>query len=103
MKYRIAEAAVGSGIMSLGIVRPLPLPIFSILITITAWCDPFKTWQKAYSFDPLTSLTGNQTSLVLCGESLLWTEQSGPENMDSIAWPRAASGAEVPPFFFLLK
>jgi len=25
----------------------------------------------------------------------LWSEQSGPENLDSIVWPRAASAAEV--------
>ena len=29
------------------------------------------------------------------GQQLLWTEQSSPENLDSIAWPRAASSAEV--------
>ena len=29
------------------------------------------------------------------GQQPLWTEQSGPENLDSIAWPRAASSAEV--------
>ena len=33
--------------------------------------------------------------IVPTGEQLLWTEQSGPENLDSIAWPRAASSAEV--------
>jgi len=29
------------------------------------------------------------------GEQLLWTEQSGPSNLDSIVWPRAAASAEV--------
>jgi len=29
------------------------------------------------------------------GQQLLWTEQSSPENLDSIVWPRAASSAEV--------
>ncbi|EJC98414.1 N-acetylhexosaminidase [Fomitiporia mediterranea MF3/22] len=60
-----------------------------------SWCDPFKTWQKSYSFDPYGNLTSDQYPLVLGGESLLWTEQSSPENMDSIIWPRAASAAEV--------
>jgi hexosaminidase len=32
---------------------------------------------------------------VLGGEQLLWTEQSGPQNLDSIVWPRAAASAEV--------
>lgn len=29
------------------------------------------------------------------GEQLLWTEQSGPQNMDPIIWPRAAASAEL--------
>lgn len=33
--------------------------------------------------------------LTTLGEQLLWTEQSGPENLDPIVWPRAASSAEV--------
>lgn len=60
-----------------------------------SWCDPFKTWQKAYSFNPTANLTGNQASLVLGGQHLLWSEQSGPSNLDPIVWPRAASSAEV--------
>ncbi|KAH9932741.1 N-acetylhexosaminidase [Epithele typhae] len=60
-----------------------------------SWCDPFKTWQKAYTFDPLANITEAQTHLVLGGQQLLWTEQSGPQNLDSIAWPRAAASAEV--------
>ncbi|EJC98416.1 uncharacterized protein FOMMEDRAFT_31874 [Fomitiporia mediterranea MF3/22] len=59
-----------------------------------SWCDPFETWRKSYSFDPYGNLTFDQYPLVLGGESL-WTEQSSPENMDSIIWPRAASAAEV--------
>ncbi|KAL5523179.1 NAG1_1 [Sanghuangporus sanghuang] len=60
-----------------------------------SWCDPFKTWQKAYSFDPFANLTAEQQALVLGGQQLLWTEQSGPQNIDSIVWPRAAASAEV--------
>ncbi|KAG9122433.1 N-acetyl-glucosamine-6-phosphate deacetylase, partial [Ceratobasidium sp. 392] len=61
-----------------------------------SWCDPFKTWQKIYSFDPLNgTTTGDQASLILGGQSLLWTEQSDPSNLDSQLWPRAASTAEV--------
>ncbi|GLB38159.1 putative beta-hexosaminidase [Lyophyllum shimeji] len=60
-----------------------------------SWCDPFKTWQKAYTFDPLANLSTAQQSLVLGGQQLLWTEQSSPENLDSIVWPRAATSAEV--------
>ncbi|GAA6035914.1 hypothetical protein JCM8097_005160 [Rhodosporidiobolus ruineniae] len=60
-----------------------------------SWCDPFKSWQKVYSFDPLANLTASQYKLVLGGQSLLWSEQTSPENLDSQAWPRAAAAAEV--------
>lgn len=64
--------------------------------TGTSWCDPFKTWQYAYSYSPLANLTSPaQRALVLGGEGLLWSEQSGPENLDPIVWPRAAAVAEV--------
>ncbi|GJE96907.1 glycoside hydrolase family 20 protein [Phanerochaete sordida] len=64
-------------------------------VTGNSWCDPFKTWQRIYSFNPLANLTTAQSALVLGGQIPLWSEQSGPENMDSIVWPRAASAAEV--------
>ncbi|TDL19713.1 N-acetylhexosaminidase [Rickenella mellea] len=60
-----------------------------------SWCDPFKTWQKAYTFNPLANIAPAQNHLILGGEHLLWTEQSSPSNLDSIVWPRAASSAEV--------
>ncbi|KAF8194284.1 N-acetylhexosaminidase [Mycena galopus ATCC 62051] len=60
-----------------------------------SWCDPFKTWQKSYTFDPLANISAAQAHLVLGGEQLLWTEQSDPQNLDSIVWPRAASSAEI--------
>ncbi|KAJ7119861.1 N-acetylhexosaminidase [Mycena epipterygia] len=63
--------------------------------TGNSWCDPFKTWQHAYTFDPVANLTAAQSALVLGGQSLLWTEQSGPENLDSTTWPRAAATAEL--------
>ncbi|KAI5996029.1 glycoside hydrolase family 20 protein [Pisolithus orientalis] len=62
--------------------------------TGNSWCDPFKTWSESYTFDPLANLTEAQYPLVL-GEQFLWTEQSGPQNLDSIVWPRAASSAEI--------
>ncbi|KAG8760348.1 N-acetyl-glucosamine-6-phosphate deacetylase [Serendipita sp. 396] len=60
-----------------------------------SWCDPFKHWQRAYSFDPLADLTPSEAKLVLGGQQLLWTEQSDPLNLDSILWPRAAASAEI--------
>ncbi|KAI0754519.1 N-acetylhexosaminidase [Daedaleopsis nitida] len=61
----------------------------------TSWCDPYKTWQKAYTFDPQANISKSQAHLILGGQQLLWAEQSGPENLDSIVWPRAAASAEV--------
>ncbi|KAF7332325.1 Beta-hexosaminidase [Mycena kentingensis (nom. inval.)] len=63
--------------------------------TGNSWCDPFKTWQHAYVFDPVANLTETQAERVLGGQSLLWAEQSSPENLDSTTWPRAASTAEL--------
>jgi hexosaminidase len=63
--------------------------------TGNSWCDPFKTWQKSYSFDPVANLTEAESKLVLGGQHLLWTEQTNPHNLDPIVWPRAASSAEV--------
>ncbi|TBU57872.1 N-acetylhexosaminidase [Dichomitus squalens] len=60
-----------------------------------SWCDPFKTWQRAYSFDPLANLTEDQHHLVLGGQMPIWSEQSSPENLDPIIWPRLAVAAEV--------
>ena len=60
-----------------------------------SWCEPFKTWQRAYTFDPVANLTAAEAALVRGGQHLLWAEQSGPENLDSIVWPRAAASAEL--------
>ncbi|KAK7054363.1 Glucosamine-6-phosphate isomerase (Glucosamine-6-phosphate deaminase) (GNPDA) (GlcN6P deaminase) [Paramarasmius palmivorus] len=66
-----------------------------ISISSNSSCDPFKTWRWVYSFDPYADIVPEKQHLVLGGQSLLWTEQSGPENLDPIVWPRAASSAEV--------
>ncbi|KAJ2924120.1 hypothetical protein H1R20_g12963, partial [Candolleomyces eurysporus] len=62
---------------------------------MNSWCDPFKSWQKAYTFDPLARLSSAEASLVLGGQQLLWAEQASPENLDPIVWPRAAVSAEI--------
>jgi hexosaminidase len=43
----------------------------------------------------MQNISDTNKHLVLGGEALLWTEQSGPDNVDSIVWPRAASVAEI--------
>jgi hexosaminidase len=50
---------------------------------------------QAYTFDPTANLSAAEAVLVLGGQQLLWTEQSGPQNLDPIVWPRAAASAEV--------
>jgi len=60
-----------------------------------SWCDPFKTWQRAYSFDPFANLTEPQKALVLGGQMPLWSEQSSEQNLDPIVWPRLGTGAEI--------
>jgi len=61
----------------------------------TSWCDPFKTWQKIYSFDPYKDVATSQRKQILGGQALLWSEQTDEQNMDSIIWPRALSTAEL--------
>ncbi|GAA5901608.1 hypothetical protein JCM8208_001554 [Rhodotorula glutinis] len=61
----------------------------------TSWCDPYKSWQKSYSFNPYLDLDSAHHHLVLGGEALVWSEQASPANLDSISWPRAAAAAEV--------
>ncbi|EIN12436.1 beta-hexosaminidase [Punctularia strigosozonata HHB-11173 SS5] len=61
----------------------------------TSWCDPYKHWQKAYSFDPFADLQESEYDQVLGGQHLLWTEQSSPENLDATVWPRSAAAAEI--------
>jgi hexosaminidase len=65
-----------------------------------SWCDPYKTWQHMYTYDPLTDLedTGNTDAShpqVVGGEVTMWTEKTDPLNLDVKIWPRAAAVAEV--------
>ncbi|KAF5357273.1 hypothetical protein D9757_013008 [Collybiopsis confluens] len=48
--------------------------------TGNSWCDPFKTWQQAYTFNPLANISSDQAHLVLGGEQLLWTESMRSRN-----------------------
>ena len=52
---------------------------------------------QAYTFNSLANLTITQARLMLDGQQLLWTEQSDPQNHDSIVRPRAAASAANPP------
>ncbi|KAH7103347.1 N-acetylhexosaminidase [Auriculariales sp. MPI-PUGE-AT-0066] len=60
-----------------------------------SWCDPFKSWGHVYSYEPYSGIPDAQHKLIVGGQTLLWSEQSSPENLDSIVWPRTAALAEV--------
>ncbi|KAG0346543.1 hypothetical protein BG004_001468 [Podila humilis] len=60
-----------------------------------SWCDPYKSWQKIYSFNPLLGLSTKESKGVLGGEALLWGEQVDDTNLDMKLWPRASAAAEV--------
>ncbi|CAG8645310.1 1737_t:CDS:2 [Dentiscutata erythropus] len=61
----------------------------------TSWCDPYKTWQKIYSYNPFDGLTDEEAKLVIGGEILLWTEQADPTNLENFLWPRSSAAAEI--------
>ena len=56
------------------------------------------TAARHYAVDPLSgaaaTLTDDQKKLILGGESAMWSEFVGPENIDSRIWPRNAAIAE---------
>ncbi|PVV04821.1 hypothetical protein BB560_000666 [Smittium megazygosporum] len=61
-----------------------------------SWCDPFKTWKKIYSYNPLVNITDpEKQKLVLGGEVNLWSEQADETNVDKLLWPRAAAASEL--------
>lgn len=60
-----------------------------------SWCEPYKTWQKIYAFDPFNGTTPEQHDLVLGGEALLWSEQTDSASLDDTAFPRGVTQAEV--------
>ncbi|RKP04423.1 glycoside hydrolase superfamily [Thamnocephalis sphaerospora] len=65
-----------------------------------SWCDPFKSWQHIYTYDPLTNLTGTGNDdkshpNILGGEVALWTEKTDSLILDMKLWPRAAAAGEV--------
>ena len=56
------------------------------------------TAARHYAVDPLSgdaaNLTDEQKKLIFGGESAMWSEYVGPENIDSRIWPRNAAIAE---------
>ncbi|KAI8333762.1 glycoside hydrolase superfamily [Blakeslea trispora] len=60
-----------------------------------SWCNPFKTWQRIYSYDMTYGTSSKDKGKILGGEVALWSEQSGPTVMDGRLWPRSAAAAEI--------
>ncbi|KAJ1673749.1 Glucosamine-6-phosphate isomerase (Glucosamine-6-phosphate deaminase) (GNPDA) (GlcN6P deaminase) [Spiromyces aspiralis] len=61
-----------------------------------SWCDPYKSWSKVYSYNPLANITNPEhQKRVLGGEVALWAEQSDEHVMDSYLWPRSSAHAEI--------
>jgi hexosaminidase len=56
------------------------------------------TAARHYAVDPMSgaaaTLTDDQKKLIFGGESAMWSEYVGPENIDSRVWPRNAAIAE---------
>jgi len=59
-----------------------------------SWCDPFKSWEVMWGFDPTESVQAGSEHLVLGGETCMWTEQVDDANLHAVVWPRAAAVAE---------
>ncbi|KAI9888472.1 MAG: N-acetyl-glucosamine-6-phosphate deacetylase [Vezdaea aestivalis] len=59
------------------------------------YCSPMKSWRLMYSYDPLNGLTEQESTMVIGGETHLWTELTDSSNLDVTIWPRAAAVAEV--------
>ncbi|KAL1922506.1 uncharacterized protein VTP21DRAFT_10045 [Calcarisporiella thermophila] len=60
-----------------------------------AWCDPYKTWQRMYTYNPIANLTEEESKHVLGGEVPLFSEQVDSVNLDRMIWPRTAAAGEV--------
>ncbi|KAI5968030.1 HEX1 [Candida margitis] len=59
-----------------------------------SWCNPYKTWQRIYSFDFLSDLTDSEKGRVLGAEAVLWSEQVDFTVLTGKLWPRSAALAE---------
>lgn len=52
------------------------------------------TWDVMYQYDPVSSLTASEESLVLGGEVAMWGEHIDENNIEAIVYPRASSVGE---------
>ncbi|KAF3896722.1 Beta-hexosaminidase [Trichophyton interdigitale] len=59
------------------------------------WCAPTKNWKHMYIYNPLKDIPVELQSLLVGGETHMWSELVDPVNMDQMIWPRTAAAAEV--------
>ena len=53
-----------------------------------AWCDPFKSWWRIYSFEPTDHINGTS---VLGAEIPVWSELNSDIDLQVKLWPRGAA------------
>jgi len=59
-----------------------------------SWCDPYKTWQTVYDYEPTSGVNQQYVANVIGGEPCVWSEVIDASNLDSKLWPRASAAAE---------
>lgn len=59
-----------------------------------SWCDPYKTWQTLYNYDPADGLNEKEANYVLGSEVALWTETADENDYQVKIWPRTSAFAE---------
>jgi len=60
----------------------------------TSWCDPYKTWQTVYDYEPTSGVNQQYVANVLGGETCAWSETIDGSNLDTKLWPRSGAAAE---------
>lgn len=60
-----------------------------------SWCNPYKTWQRIYSYDFDANLSQEEKQHILGAEVALWSEQVDSTVLTQKIWPRTAALAEL--------
>ena len=60
-----------------------------------SWCNPYKTWQRIYSYDFAANLTQEEKQHIIGVEAALWSEQVDSIVVSQKIWPRTAALAEL--------
>lgn len=60
-----------------------------------SWCNPYKTWQRIYSYDFGANLNQEEKQHIIGVEAALWSEQVDSIVLSQKIWPRTAALAEL--------